>query len=224
MIYTEGWLTVLSFRPASQPIAQESTSRCWLTFRYVSFLSIQFWLQSTDPVPSLLRREGVSTLALHPQYPFRYLTPLQVCGAPGRPFLSHVLIRGSSYSHVCPNTKNSLHRSWFRGSLSLSIFRTSHKDVNINETSSYVDLAPLYGNGPTTPDKVQDNLRVRDGRGLLHPDVFAEDRLLLLPPGVCALLVLFNRNHNVCVTLRGFVLHLTKPLQCISTLLPDFWK
>ena len=76
-----------------------------------------------------------------------------------------------------------------------SIFRTSHTDPNINETSSYVDLAPLYGNSQETQDK----LRVRNkGRGLLHPDVFAEDRLLLLPPGVCALLVLFSRNHNVC--------------------------
>jgi len=38
---------------------------------------------------------------------------------------------------------------------------------------------------------------VRDGRGLLYPDVFAEDRLLLLPPAVCVILVLFSRNHNV---------------------------
>jgi hypothetical protein len=74
-------------------------------------------------------------------------------------------------------------------------FRTSHGDVNINETSSYVDLAPLYGNS----QEQQDKLRVRDGRGLLHPDVFAEDRLLLLPPAVCVLLVLFSRNHNVSI-------------------------
>ena len=70
--------------------------------------------------------------------------------------------------------------------------------MNINETSSYVDLAPLYGNNP----EMRDKLRVRSGegygRGLLLPDVFAEDRLLLLPPAVCALLVLFSRNHNVC--------------------------
>jgi linoleate 10R-lipoxygenase len=76
----------------------------------------------------------------------------------------------------------------------ISIFRTSHTDVNINETSSYVDLAPLYGND----QKMQDAIRDRNGRGLLHPDVFAEDRLRLLPPAVCTLLVLFNRNHNVC--------------------------
>ncbi|KAF8966303.1 linoleate diol synthase [Flammula alnicola] len=73
-----------------------------------------------------------------------------------------------------------------------SVFRTSHRDWNINETSSYVDLAPLYGNS----QKDQDRVRIKDGRGMLHPDVFAEDRLLLLPQAVCVLLVLFNRNHN----------------------------
>ena len=60
-----------------------------------------------------------------------------------------------------------------------------------------MDLAPLYGNSKKTLDK----LRVHDGRGLLHPDTFAEDRLLLLPPQVCVLLVLFNRNHNVSLRL-----------------------
>lgn len=77
--------------------------------------------------------------------------------------------------------------------LSKSVFRTSHKDVSINETSSYVDLAPLYGNNVETLNKI----RAGDGRGLLLPDTFAEDRLLLLPPAVCVLLVLFSRNHNV---------------------------
>lgn len=74
-----------------------------------------------------------------------------------------------------------------------SVFRTSHEDVNINETSSYVDLSPLYGHNQDAQNKV----RKRGGRGLLYDDVFAEDRLLLLPPAVCVILVLFNRNHNV---------------------------
>ncbi|KIY53364.1 linoleate diol synthase [Fistulina hepatica ATCC 64428] len=73
-----------------------------------------------------------------------------------------------------------------------TVFRTSHDDVGTNETSSYVDLAPLYGNNEETTTA----LRRLDGRGLLYPDVFAEDRLLLLPPSVCVLLVLFSRNHN----------------------------
>ncbi|KAK0188989.1 linoleate diol synthase [Armillaria mellea] len=72
------------------------------------------------------------------------------------------------------------------------VFRTSHTDVSINETSSYVDLAPLYGHNQETQDKV----RNRDGYGKLHKDAFAEDRLTLLPPAVCVLLVLFSRNHN----------------------------
>jgi cytochrome P450 len=75
-----------------------------------------------------------------------------------------------------------------------SVFRSDHTPgrQHINMTSGYVDLAPLYGNDQGMQDKV----RNKDGRGLLHPDVFAEDRLLFLPPPVCVLLVLFNRNHN----------------------------
>ncbi|KAI0704264.1 heme peroxidase [Cytidiella melzeri] len=73
-----------------------------------------------------------------------------------------------------------------------TVFRTSHTNTDINETSSYIDLAPLYGHD----QKAQDKVRTRNGRGTLHPDTFAEDRLLLLPPAVCVLLVLFSRNHN----------------------------
>ena len=73
------------------------------------------------------------------------------------------------------------------------MFRTSHENVNIHETSSYVDLAPLYGND----EKRLNKIRRHDGRGLIFPDTFAEDRLMLLPPAVCVLLVLFSRNHNV---------------------------
>ncbi|KAG9313033.1 heme peroxidase [Chiua virens] len=73
-----------------------------------------------------------------------------------------------------------------------SVFRTDHKNVNINLTSGYVDLAPLYGNDQATQDKI----RIKDGRGCLYPDTFAEDRLLLLPPATAVILVLFNRNHN----------------------------
>ncbi|GJE90952.1 linoleate diol synthase and cytochrome P450 domain-containing protein [Phanerochaete sordida] len=73
-----------------------------------------------------------------------------------------------------------------------TVFRTSHENVSINETSSYVDLAPLYGCNADAQKKI----RVFDGRGVLYPDTFSEDRLMLLPPAVCVLLVLFSRNHN----------------------------
>jgi linoleate 10R-lipoxygenase len=85
-----------------------------------------------------------------------------------------------------------------------SVFQTSHTDVSINETSSYIDLAPLYGDVQEDQDKIRD--QDRKGYGLLYPDVFAEDRLMLLPPQCCCLLVLFNRNHNVrLVTLYSVV-------------------
>ena len=38
--------------------------------------------------------------------------------------------------------------------------------------------------------------KVRDDKyklGLLKPDTFAEDRLLRQPPGVCIMLVMYNR-------------------------------
>lgn len=35
-----------------------------------------------------------------------------------------------------------------------SIFRTNHRNPNLNMTSGYVDLAPLYGNDQVTQDKV----------------------------------------------------------------------
>ena len=76
-----------------------------------------------------------------------------------------------------------------------SVFQTSHDNVNINETSSYVDLAPLYG----VNREKQNEVCAFGGRGLLYPNVFSEDRLLLLPPAVCVLLVLIRRNHNVYV-------------------------
>ena len=75
-----------------------------------------------------------------------------------------------------------------------TIFRTSHTDWSINETSSYIDLSTLYGVNQEQQDRVRDK---QSGLGLLKKDTFAEDRLLLLPPSVCVLLVLFNRNHNV---------------------------
>ncbi|KAL8867169.1 MAG: hypothetical protein Q9174_005832, partial [Haloplaca sp. 1 TL-2023] len=45
--------------------------------------------------------------------------------------------------------------------------------------------------------------KVRDEKfrlGLLKPDTFAEDRLLRQPPGVCIMLVMYNRYHNYAAT------------------------
>lgn len=61
-----------------------------------------------------------------------------------------------------------------------------------NNASSYLDLSPLYGNSKEQVNKV----RRGDGTGRIWDDVFSDSRLIYMPPAVCALLVLFNRNHN----------------------------
>jgi linoleate 10R-lipoxygenase len=74
-----------------------------------------------------------------------------------------------------------------------SIFNTNALDWTINDASSYLDLSPLYGSS----QKDVDQIRKKDGTGKLWDDVFADKRLLFMPPATCALLVLLNRNHNV---------------------------
>lgn len=71
------------------------------------------------------------------------------------------------------------------------IFHTSHEDFSISETSSYLDLAPLYGSSEDEQKAVR---TLRDGK--LKPDCFSDSRILGFPPGVGVLLIMFNRFHN----------------------------
>ena len=77
-----------------------------------------------------------------------------------------------------------------------SLFRTNRKDGRINDTSSYLDLSPLYG----VDQGEQDTVRRFDGTGRLWDDVVADVRLLGMTPETFALLMIFNRNHNVFVS------------------------
>lgn len=70
-------------------------------------------------------------------------------------------------------------------------FQTSRKDPWINETSSYVDLSTLYGNTEVEQERVRTHKN-----GTIYPDSVASERIMLMPPGVIALLMLFSRNHN----------------------------
>ena len=88
-----------------------------------------------------------------------------------------------------------------------SLFRTSPKDQSINNTSSYLDLSPLYGTNQAEQDLVRNK---EAGRGLLWNDAFAEDRLVLVPPAASALLVIFSRNHNVRIFVAITVSSLTR--------------
>jgi hypothetical protein len=71
------------------------------------------------------------------------------------------------------------------------IFQTSRTDPWINETSSYVDLSTLYGN----TDNEQQRVRTYKD-GTIFPDSIASERILMMPPGVVCVLLMFSRNHN----------------------------
>ncbi|KAF1851680.1 heme peroxidase [Cucurbitaria berberidis CBS 394.84] len=73
-------------------------------------------------------------------------------------------------------------------------FRTSHEDFSVSMTSSYLDLSPLYGSNQAEQDQMRTHV---DGK--IKPDCFSEARLLFFPPGVGALLIMFNRFHNYTV-------------------------
>ena len=70
-------------------------------------------------------------------------------------------------------------------------FQTSRKDPWVNETSSYVDLSTLYGN----TGKEQKRVRTYHN-GTIWPDTIASERIMMMPPGVVAVLIMFSRNHN----------------------------
>ncbi|KAI9697077.1 MAG: hypothetical protein M1836_005039 [Candelina mexicana] len=73
-------------------------------------------------------------------------------------------------------------------------FQTDHADFNMSQTSSYLDLSPLYGDVQEDQDMIR---TFKDGK--LKPDCFAEQRLLGFPPGCGVLLIMFNRFHNYVV-------------------------
>jgi cytochrome P450 len=73
-------------------------------------------------------------------------------------------------------------------------FKTNRQDYTISDTSSYLDLAPLYGSNWDDQKRMR---TMKDGK--LKPDCFSETRLLGFPPGVGALLIMFNRYHNYVV-------------------------
>jgi len=83
------------------------------------------------------------------------------------------------------------------------IFQTAREDQWKNETSSYVDLSTLYGNTA----KEQQRVRTYQN-GLIYPDSIASERIMLMPPGVIAVVVMFSRNHNqICESLLSFNEH-----------------
>ena len=55
----------------------------------------------------------------------------------------------------------------------------------------HVDLSTLYGN----TEKEHERVRTYHN-GLIFPDSIASERIMMMPPGVVAVLLMFSRNHN----------------------------
>ncbi|KAL7621351.1 hypothetical protein AAE478_008672 [Parahypoxylon ruwenzoriense] len=75
------------------------------------------------------------------------------------------------------------------------IFQTDSRDENVNSTSSYLDLSPLYGRNTEEQNAMR---TFKDG--LLKPDCFSSKNLIGFPPGLGVFLIMFNRFHNYVVT------------------------
>lgn len=79
-----------------------------------------------------------------------------------------------------------------------SLFSTDHagdRSQPINKVSSYLDLSPVYGSSEDDLKKI----RLNDGTGRIHPDTFADARVLRMPLSTPALLIMYARNHNYIV-------------------------
>ena len=63
------------------------------------------------------------------------------------------------------------------------VFRTSDHNPSVVKTSSYLDLAPLYGSDQAGQDGMRTFV---DGK--LKPDAFAEVRFVNQPPEVCSVI------------------------------------
>ncbi|KAL5333992.1 heme peroxidase [Aspergillus crustosus] len=122
-------------------------------------------------------------------------TPGRLYPDPGEVFDKLLARRGAPQEH--PNKISSV--LFYMATIIIhDLFRTGDDKAgkdnpisNILSTSSYLDLAPLYGNS------IQEQEAVRTMKnGMLKPDTFSEQRILGFPPGVSALLVAFNRFHN----------------------------
>ncbi|KUI64277.1 Psi-producing oxygenase A [Cytospora mali] len=120
-------------------------------------------------------------------------THLRSATLPDPGLVFDTLLRRDGLARENP-TKVSSHLFYFATIIIHDIFRTDDADNTKLVSSSYLDLGPLYGHN----QKQQDAVRAFQD-GMLKKDTFVEWRLLGQPPGVCALIIAFNRFHNYVV-------------------------
>jgi hypothetical protein len=168
----------------------------------------QLWNDLEHPPQSYLgskyqyrSADGSNNSLIHPQLgaagtPYARTVKPSMMQTPARPDPGVVFdsIMTRKHAELHPNRISSM--LFYIASIIIhDCFRTDHSDDYANSlTSSYLDLSPLYGSN----QKEQDQMRTfKDGK--IKPDCFSEGRLLFFPPGVGAILIMFNRFHNYVV-------------------------
>lgn len=115
-------------------------------------------------------------------------------GAPPDPYtlFDAIYSRGKDGENFRPSNNNISSMLFYTASIIIhDLFQTNRADPSISDTSSYLDLSPLYGLNKAEQATVR---TFKDG--MLKNDSFAEKRLLAFPPGVSVFLVMFGRFHN----------------------------
>lgn len=112
-----------------------------------------------------------------------------------------VMIRKHRDKH--PNGISSM-LFYFASIIIHDIFRTNHSNFHISDTSSYLDLSPLYGSNQQEQNRMRAFISGKhqfkpESAGKIKPDCFSEVRLVNFPPGAGCLLIMFNRYHNSVV-------------------------
>ncbi|KAF1966227.1 heme peroxidase [Bimuria novae-zelandiae CBS 107.79] len=154
----------------------------------LSYLGAQYQYRSAD---------GSFNSLVHPQLgaagtPYARTVKPSMMQTPSRPDAGVVFdsVMTRKHAELHPNRISSV--LFYLASIIIhDCFRTDHRDYSNSLTSSYLDLSPLYGS-----NQDEQNLMRTFVDGKLKPDSFSEQRLLLFPPGVGVLLIMFNRFHN----------------------------
>ncbi|KAF3905007.1 hypothetical protein AA313_de0203095 [Arthrobotrys entomopaga] len=99
-------------------------------------------------------------------------------------------IMARSYYKRNPNNVSSL--LFYLGFvISHDLFKPHPDEHDVSATSSYLDLAPLYGSNVEEVNKMR---TFKDGK--LKIDCFSDKRIHAYPPGVGTILIMFSRWHN----------------------------
>ncbi|KAH6618562.1 heme peroxidase [Boeremia exigua] len=180
-----------------------SKMRDTLTTTFVT----QLWNDLEHPPQSYLgakyqyrSADGSNNSLIHPQLgaagtPYARTVKPSMMQTPARPDAGVVFdsIMTRKHAELHPNRISSM--LFYIASIIIhDCFRTEHTEDGLDSnslTSSYLDLAPLYGSNQTEQDRMR---TFKDGK--IKPDCFSENRLLFFPPGVGAILIMFNRFHN----------------------------